>query len=753
MIRPILTLVFCLCVATAAWADEGTYPFDANNADLSESMPELARQLIEDYEDDNRETYLNNLFRLQIIAGRYPEANQSLQSLRKIRKETDTSRADVAYLQYEIFSKAKLRQAAENLSFEQAFEHEFGIAFGKLDDGTAFYVAGRFVYNLNLARRQLLSALDEHKASTQIALADAIALAREYQPYLVYESILPLADAAIAEDDRKRYAIKDDVLIKTEDGATLSAVVVRPKRVSSPQPAALLFNIYTDLAASLYGAKQAAAHGYVGVVADTRGKRLSPDEITPYEHEVTDTYSVIDWISKQPWSNGKVGMFGGSYNGFAQWAATKRLHPALKTTVPMVAAIPGLGLPMWNNVFTNANYRWTFYVTNNKFLDHEVNRDTERWDAMVDEWYATGRPYREIDQIDGTPNKLLQRWLAHPGYDEYWQSMVPYRSDFARIGIPVLSITGYYDDGQISALHYVKEHYKYNKNADHYLIIGPYDHWGAQGRSARVVRGYTIDPVAHINAQEITFQWLDYVLRDGEKPALLKNKINFQVMGTNEWRHVPSLRETGNETLTLYLSSTKSGDHQDYHQLTETKPSGAGVVRQEVDLGDRTTTNNDYYPDPVISSSLDQSNGLGFISEPFAEPIEVNGTFSGLLKATINKADMDVGVTLFELTPDGTYFYLSHFLGRASYAKDMTTRQLLKPGVVESIPIHRTIMTSRRVEKGSRLVVVLNINKNSGYQINYGTGGDVSDESVDDAKPPLRIEWHNDSYLVIPISR
>ena len=81
----------------------------------------------------------------------------------------------------------------------------------------------------------------------------------------------------------------------------------------------------------------------------------------------------------------------------------------------------------------------------------------------------------------------------------------------------------------------MKEHYKYNDNADHYLIIGPYDHWGAQGRPASVVRGYAIDPVAKINTQQITFQWLDYVLRGGEKPALLKDRINFQVMGTDEW--------------------------------------------------------------------------------------------------------------------------------------------------------------------------------------------------------------------------
>lgn len=71
----------------------------------------------------------------------------------------------------------------------------------------------------------------------------------------------------------------------------------------------------------------------------------------PYEYETKDVNAVIDWIIQQSWSNGRVGMYGGSYSGFAQWAAAKYLHPALKTIVPYVAAIPGLGLPMENNVF------------------------------------------------------------------------------------------------------------------------------------------------------------------------------------------------------------------------------------------------------------------------------------------------------------------------------------------------------------------------------------------------------------------
>ncbi len=194
----------------------------------------------------------------------------------------------------------------------------------------------------------------------------------------------------------------------------------------------------------------------------TRGKALSPDAPVPYEHEVTDVNAVIDWITHQSWSDGRVGMYGGSYEGFSQWAAAKHLHPALKTIVPYVAAIPGQGIPMENNVFINANYAWPFYVTNTKYLDNKTYFDNARWRALPNKWYASGAAYNCIDSIDGTPNPWLHRWLQHPAFDAYWQAMVPYKQDFASINIPVLTVTGYYDDGQISALQYLNDHYRYN---------------------------------------------------------------------------------------------------------------------------------------------------------------------------------------------------------------------------------------------------------------------------------------------------
>lgn len=750
MLRLFAWLALYFGISAAASAQELSFPHEdlSDAAATDAAMPGLAKQIIASYDDENREKYLANLCAFQIVAGEYANSIATIKSLRGLQKANGTAYVEALYVPYESYSEAKLKQAS-GLAFADGFPESFRDIFSHLGDVAAYRASAEFTFNVALAREGFQAALDPQKNKNSISLEDAIALIQKYEPYLVYREISPLTQALQTEDNSRRYDIRNDVLIKTKTGATISAVVVRKKGVTAPQPAALTFTIYA--AAGNYSqALLSAAHGYAGVIAFTRGKALSPDEIAPYEHEAQDGYDVVDWISKQSWCNGQVGMFSGSYNGFTQWATAKRMHSALKTIVPYVAAIPGLGLPMENNVFLNANYGWAFYVTDNKYLDDKVYVDPKRWNSLNQNWYASGRPYREIDQVDGTPNKWLQRWLQHPSFDKYWQDMVPYKEDFAKINIPVLTITGYYDDGQISALQYLKDHYKYNPKADHYLLIGPYDHFGSQrSRKAPVLRGYAIDPVAQIDTPEITFEWLDYVMRGGKKPALLQDRINYEVMGANSWGHASSLEKASDQSLRLYLSDAKEGDHL---LLAKEKPSTPHSLEQTIDFADRkTSTNNDYYPFPIVGRTPDFSTGYAFLSEPFDSPIEINGTFSGEIKAIINKKDMDIGVVLYQVMPDGELFHLSYFLGRASYARDMSARHLLTPGAIESIPFDRTRMTSRRIEKGSRLLVMLNVNKNNFAEVNYGTGKDVAAEDIHDAGEPLKIQWRTDSYVKIPV--
>jgi uncharacterized protein len=142
---------------------------------------------------------------------------------------------------------------------------------------------------------------------------------------------------------------------------------------------------------------------------------------------------------------------------------------------------------------------------------------------------------------------------------------------------------------------------------------------------------------------------------------------------------------------------------------------------------------------------------LVFSTEHFEKEFNINGSFTGNLWATINKKDMDVSLALYELMPDGRYFFLTRYVGRGSYAKDNSKRQLLQPNKKENIPFDNTRFVSKKINKGSRLVILLNINKHAFEIINYGSGKTVSEETMKDAGEPLQIKWHNDSYIKIPV--
>ncbi len=90
-------------------------------------------------------------------------------------------------------------------------------------------------------------------------------------------------------------------------------------------------------------------------------------------------------------------------------------------------------------------------------------------------------------------------------------------------------------------------------------------------------------------------------------------------------------------------------------------------------------------------------------------------------------------------------------MGRASYAKDKSNRQLLTPGKKEIIPVNNTPFISKKIGKGSRLLLKVGIKKNPNWQVNYGTGKDVSTETIKDAAIPMEIKWYNDSYVELPL--
>jgi predicted acyl esterase len=154
-----------------------------------------------------------------------------------------------------------------------------------------------------------------------------------------------------------------------------------------------------------------------------------------------------------------------------------------------------------------------------------------------------------------------------------------------------------------------------------------------------------------------------------------------------------------------------------------------------------------------FGAAVGTPNSVVFVSEPLSDQTEFTGLFSGRLDFKVNKMDMDLTVTLYERRGDGEYVRLFDpaYEFRASYARDRAHRHLLRAGERQELKFKSERFTSRVLEKGSRLVLVIGINKRPDREINYGSGKDVSEESIDDGRIPLKIRWYNDSYIEIPV--
>jgi putative CocE/NonD family hydrolase len=671
-------------------------------------------------------------YKLQLAAGLYAEAEATIDQLERASSPGHQG----AFVPWRIYARAR-RYEASGQSATIALRHAFADLYGRLSDKEMADILPWYDTDLAALRAADAKQTEACKGQPLQVCPSAIDLVLAHQAVATWSYLLPESKALIRADAERRFVIDDRLLVPTPDGARIATILVRP-RTGAKLVALLNFTIYANDGWSFADAVKMAAYGYAGAVAYTRGKGRSPGLATPYVHDGADATAVIDWLAKQRWSDGRVGMFSGSYNASTQWAAAKHHPRALKAIATNASNAPGIDVPMRGNVFENFFYPWPLYTTRTKGLDDATYGDAARWERLYRTWYASGRPYRDLDRIDGQPNPVFAEWLRHPSYDAYWQRLIPYRDDFARIDIPVFVETGYFDGGMVGALYYLQQHYRYRPSADHRLLVGPYTHLAMQVGASANVDGYAVDRAALIDLQAVRLQWFDHVFRGAPLPDILRDRINFEVMGTDRWRHVGSLADMATKPMRLYL-----GSRQDTTGLLfDRTPASDPAPLLRVDFANRSDAGRPSSPDVP-----DMRNALVYSTQPLDTPLEIDGLFKGHFTIIVNKRDIDLSVAFYERMADGHYLPLASYLGRASYRDDASRRTLLVPGVPQTIDFQSQTLTARRIAAGSRIVAIIAIPKGPDLQINYGSGKDVSDEALADAAQPLVVRWLPDSYL------
>jgi putative CocE/NonD family hydrolase len=344
--------------------------------------------------------------------------------------------------------------------------------------------------------------------------------------------------------------------IPTRDSVRLNATIYRPAG-AGPLPVVFTFTPYLG---DSYHARATyfAKHGYVYALVDVRGRGNSAGGFEPMVNEGRDGYDVVEWLARQPWSNGKVAMWGGSYAGFDQWATAKELPPPLATIVPAAAAHPGVDFPSYQNIFYPYILQW-LTLTSGTTPNNNLFADSTIWIGRFQELYRHHLPFVALDSVAGNTSTVFQRWLEHPTPDAYWDAMVPTAAQYAKITLPILSITGYYDGDQRGALAFYREHLQAapaDARLRHYLIIGPWDHAGTR-TPAREVGGVTFGEKSLLDLNDLHRQWYDWTMKGGPKPEFLAQRVAYYMPGdgAENWRHADSLDAIPAAPRAYYLGS------------------------------------------------------------------------------------------------------------------------------------------------------------------------------------------------------
>jgi len=551
-----------------------------------------------------------------------------------------------------------------------------------------------------------------------------------------------------------------DVRIALRDGVHLSAMAYLPVGQAKPRPCIVTLTPY--IAQSYHDrGMYFASHGYPFLTVDVRGRGNSEGEFQPLIQEARDGYDVVEWLAQQPYCNGKIAMWGGSYAGYDQWAVAGQRPPHLATIVPAAAAAVGVDFPARNNVFSTYIAQWLTF-TSGKTSQLNVFSDQPFWNEAYLRLVESGAAFRGFDSQVGNPSKVYQEWVSHPEVDAYWDSYNLSAAQYAALTLPILTITGMYDDDQPGALaHYARymQAASPEGRARHFLVIGPWNHAGTRTPQAQF-GGLSFGPASLVDLPQLHLDWYRYTMEEGPRPEFLHKAVAYYVTGAERWRYADSLEAVTGETVPFYLDSTGEAARELYSAGTLTRDRiGHGAA-------DHYTYDPNDLSAPRVEAGTDleslrnmevfhtNPSKVVYVSAPFTADTEISGFFRLDAYLAIDQPDTDFAVSVLEIARDGTVTPLSTDLMRARYRESLRVAKLITTRKPLRYDFHSFTFASRLVKAGSRLVLVLAAGNSILLEKNYNSGGNVADETKHDGRA-VRVTLYHDaqhpSALYVPL--
>jgi hypothetical protein len=548
------------------------------------------------------------------------------------------------------------------------------------------------------------------------------------------------------------YKLRWGMKIPMRDNIELNATLYLPKTPDGSPPKTPVVFTLTPYVSDTYHARGAyfASHGYIFALIDVRGRGNSGGDFEPFANEPRDGHDVVEWLAQQPFCDGKVAMWGGSYAGFDQWATAKEFPPHLATIVPAAAAHPGYDYPSVNNVGYSYDMQW-FTHTSGHTAQQNLFSDSKFWRTKFLDFYKQHLAFETLDSFVGNPSTNFQRILKHPTVDAYYDAMTPTKEQFQRLSLPILTITGQYDGDELGAMTYYRDHIANvspEARAKHFLIIGPWDHPGTRTPTDEV-GGVKFGPGAIVDLNDLHRQWYDWTMKNGPKPQFLKNQVAYYLLapgnsGANgEWKYADSFAALTANPKTFYLDS-KNGDANGVFRsgaLTDTQPQ-QGVDKFNYDPLD--TRRGEFVEgaepndktagvEQRLALSIAE-DGLVYHTAPLPNETSLVGCPAVTLWVGIDTPDVDLECDLYEIQPDGTSIGLWSDLRRLRYRDSLREAKLVRPGEIVKCNFNPGLFVARRLMKGSRLRLVVTAVNSIFWEKNYSSGGDVAAETAKDAR-------------------
>ncbi len=568
--------------------------------------------------------------------------------------------------------------------------------------------------------------------------------------------------AAAPTPDAANIELHWGIRIPLRDGVHLNATVYTPKQQKAAVPCIFTLTPYIGQSYHERGV-YFASHGVPFLTVDVRGRGNSEGEFQPLIQEAHDGYDVVEWLARQPYCNGKVGMWGGSYAGYDQWATAKEIPPHLATIVPVASAYPGVDFPMRNNISFPYLVQWLTYTSGHTSQD-KIFADDHLWPAIFRQLIESGQPFSSLDSLAGNPLPAFHDWISHPARDEHWASYNPTHDQYARMQLPILSITGSNDDDQPGALTFYREHMQYaspEARSKHYLIIGPWNHAGTRTPQAEF-DGMRFGPASLVDLPKLHLEWYAWTMQGGPRPAFLQKAVAYYVMGAERWRYADSLDAVTANRQEYHLDSvTNAADILTSGSLTPDKPPRGAPDHYVYDPRDTSTFE--------LESNIDSANHadqrliyaqsgkeLVYHTAPFRQALEVSGFFTLSAWIAIDQPDTDFSAAVYELANDGTSILLTTDVLRARYREDPARAKLIQTKAPLRYDFNHFTFVSRQIRAGSRLRLIIAPINSIYSQRNHNSGKDVSSEVGSDSRPVTVTLYHDRAHptaLSVPLGR